>query len=359
MQKSKTMGQRYPRTVRQARRASAALVATAAVLGAGAAAAQDSITVASWGGAYQDAQREAWFNPTAEALGITIKEDTTSGIADIRAQVMSGAVTWDLVQQGMNTCILLEREGALEPIDLGAMDVDGVPDDLKSDYWIGNLVYGAVLGWRKDAWDGKEPAGWADLYNFEAFPGPRSMRRSPQYNLEAALVADGVDPAELYPLDVDRAFAKLEELKPHIVSWWPSGAASAQMVVDGEADMIGLWNGRIQTAIDAGAPYDYTFDQQLLIADCWLIPKGAPNKELAMKALAHMMSPDVQARLPQYINYAPANLDAYQTGLIDDATLATLPTAPGNRETAIPFNAEWWADNLDEVTRRFDLFIQE
>lgn len=341
------------------RAASAALVAAAMTWGSGAALAQDSITVVSWGGAYQDAQREAWFEPTAEALGITIREDTTSGIADIRAQVMSGAVTWDLVQQGMNTCILLEKEGLLEPIDLSAMDVDGVPDDSKSDYWIGNLVYGTVLGWRENAWDGKEPTDWADLYDFEQFPGPRSMRRHPQYNLEAALIADGVDPQNLYPLDVDRAFAKLEELKPHVVSWWASGAASAQLVVDGEVDMIGLWNGRIQTAMDAGAPYDYTFNQQLLITDCWLIPKGAPNKELAMKALAHMMTPEMQARLPEYINYAPANLDAYDTGIIEEDVLETLPSAPQNMENAIVFNAQWWADNMDEVTRRFDLFIQE
>ncbi len=335
------------------------LAAAAALLGAAPALAEGTITVASWGGAYQDAQRKAWFEPTAEALGITIKEDTTSGIADVRAQVMSGAVTWDLVQQGMNTCILLEREGALEKIDLSAMDIDGVPDDLKSDFWIGNLVYGTVLGWRNDAFDGKEPSGWADLYDFETFPGTRSMRRSPLYNLEAALIADGVPPSEVYPIDVDRAFAKLEELKPHIVSWWSSGAASAQMVVDGEADMIGLWNGRIQTAIDNGADYSYTFDEQLLIADCWLIPKGAPNKELAMRALAHMMSPEVQANLPKYINYAPANLDAYETGIIPEDVLPTLPTAPQNRESAILFDSRWWADNLDEVTRRFDLFIQE
>ena len=351
-------------TENRPRRGGRALIAAAvaAVIAAGttgAAEAEGTITIASWGGAYQDAQRKAWFEPTAEALGITIKEDTTSGIADVRAQVMSGSVTWDLVQQGMNTCILLEKEGLLDPIGLADMDVSGVPDDVKSEFYIGNLVYGTVLGWRSGAWGDKTPSGWADMYDFDNFPGPRSMRRSPLYALETALIADGVAPGDVYPIDVDRAFAKLEELKPHIVSWWPSGAASAQMVVDGEVDMIGLWNGRIQTAMDAGAPYEYTFDQQILIYDCWLIPKGAPNADLARKALAHMMKPEIQALLPQYINYAPANLDAYDTGLIPEEALASLPTAPGNRETAITFNSQWWAENLDEVTRRFDLFIQE
>ena len=335
------------------------LVTALGIWSVGSAQAEGTVTISSWGGAYQEAQRKAWFDPVAKELGITIKEDTTSGIADVRAQVMSGAVTWDLVQQGSNACILLDREGALEKLDYSQMDVKGVPDDLKGETWIGNLVYGTVLGWRKDAWDGKKPTGWKDMYNFKDFPGPRSMRRNPTYNLEAALIADGVAPEDVYPIDMDRAFKKLEELKPHIVSWWPSGAGSAQMIVDGEVDMIGLWNGRIQTAMDNGAPYEYTFNQQLLISDCWLIPKGAPNKELAMKVLARMMSPEIQANLPQYINYGPANLDAFATGKISDEVMRTLPSSPENRKTAINFNAKWWADNLDEVTRRFDLFIQE
>ncbi|HUF55734.1 MAG TPA: ABC transporter substrate-binding protein [Thermohalobaculum sp.] len=364
---SKTAETRHHRPASLTLHASAVLAAGAMALGAGDAAAQDrELTVASWGGAYQDAQREAWFKPAEEELGITIREDTTSGIQDIRAQVMSGAVTWDVVQQGPNTCIKLEEEGLLEPIGLDEMDVEGVPEDVKSEYWIGNMTYGTVLGWRTniEEWGGKTPAGWADLYNFEEFPGPRSMRRHPQYNLEAALIADGVPPAEVYDAlatseGVDRAFAKMEELKPHVVSWWPSGAGSAQLVVDGEADMIGLWNGRIQTALEAGAPYEYTFDEQILISDCWMIPKGAPNADLAREFIAYTMKPDVQARLPNEINYAPANEDAYDTGIIDEAVLEILPTAPGNVENSIRFDAQWWADNMDELTRRFDLFIQE
>ena len=127
------------------------------------------------------------------------------------------------------------------------------------------------------------------------------MRRHPIYNLEAALIADGVPMDKLYPLDVDRAFKKLEELKPHVLVWWDSGAQSAQILQDGEVDMVGAWNGRIQAAMkepnDKGGPLAITFNQQMLVSDCWLIPKGAPNKDLAMKAIAIMMRPEVNARI--------------------------------------------------------------
>lgn len=245
------------------------------------AAAQQSITVASWGGAYQDAQRKAWFEPAAKDLGITIKEDTTSGVADVRAQVKSGKVTWDLVQQGTNGCILLEREGNLEKLDPAVVKTDGIPADMKSDHWVANLVYSTVIAWNTKTYKDKKPQGWADMYNFKDFPGGRSMRRSPMYNLEAALIADGVDPQKLYPLDVDRAFRKMRELETaHRRRGGRLGAASAQLINDGEVDMIGLWNGRVQAVMKEGAKADLTFNQQIILADCWAIPRGRRTRRL-------------------------------------------------------------------------------
>ena len=116
--------------------------------------------------------------------------------------------------------------------------------------------------------------------------------------------------------------------------WWNSGAQSAQILQDGEVDMVGAWNGRIQAAMKEketkGGPLAITFDQQMLVSDCWLIPKGAPNKDLAMKAIAIMMRPEVNARISQYINYAPANLAGFETGVISKELAAQLPNSPEN-----------------------------
>lgn len=340
-----------------------ALLGAATVLADSDAVAQQSITVSSWGGAFQKAQREAWFNLVEKELGITIKEDTTSGIADVRAQVASGRPTWDLSTQGAYTCGILEKEGKLEKLDPAIVNDPGVPKDLKSEYWISQIVYSVAIGWRTKAFGDKKPTGWAAFWDTKNFPGQRSLRRHPIYNLEAALIADGVPADKLYPIDVDRAFKKLQEVKPHVLVWWNSGAQSVQVLQDGEVDMVSAWNGRVQNAMKEkegkGGPLNLTFDQQMLVSDCWLIPKGAPNKDLAMKAIAIMMRPEVQARMPQQINYAPANYAAYETGLISNELAEQLPNSPQNRSKGFVLSVEWWVQNADEMVKRFDAFVQQ
>lgn len=335
------------------------IIAATAVLSAPMAQAQDTLTIASWGGAYQEAQRKAWFDVVEEELGIKIIEDTTSGPADVRVQVASGSPTWDLTQQGNYSCAILEREGNVEMLDQSILDIPGIPDSMKGKGWISNLVYGAVLARNDEKYPDDKPNSWADFWDTETFPGPRSMRRAAVYNLEAALIADGVPMDELYPLDTERAFNKLAELKDDVAVWWSSGAQSAQVLQDGEVDMAFVWNGRAQSIAEAGAPVSITFEEQILLTDCWIIPKGAKNKDLAMKAIEVMSRPEVQARIALFINYGPANAEAFDTGVIPEDVAKGLPSHPDNAAKGFVLDANYWADNLDQLTQEFDFFIQE
>ncbi|HYG41950.1 MAG TPA: polyamine ABC transporter substrate-binding protein [Bordetella sp.] len=320
--------------------------------------AADSITLASWGGSFQKAQREAWFTPAEKALGITIREDTTSGLADVRTQVASGRPAWDIVQQGNQSCPLMEQEGLLEKLDPAIVDTTGIPDNMKSDYWVADVVYGVVIGWNKQAIEGAPPQNWKDFWNTADFPGMRSLRRSPLYNIEAALLADGVAPKDIYPPDVDRAFRKLAELKPSVGAWWGSGAESVQLMQNEEVDMSGIWNGRIQDLMLEDERMDFTWNQQIVLYDCLAIPKGAQNKEAAMKVLAYLIKPETQARLSTLINYAPANEKAYETGIISPELAAKLPNSPANRDSAVTLDTQWWSKNYDAMSKRFDLLLQ-
>lgn len=336
-----------------------ALVAVAISLGAAAAQAQQTLTISSWGGAYQKAQRQAWFDVVEKELNIKIKEDTTSGIADVRAQVASGRPTWDLVQQGNYSCAILDKEGKVEKLDPKILAMEGIPASMKGEGWISNLVYSAALAWNDGKYKTNKPTGWSDMWDLKKFPGGRTLRRSPVYNLEAALIADGVPVDKLYPLDVDRALKKLKEIRKDVTVWWASGAQSAQVLKDGEVDMALIWNGRAQDLAKAGEAISLTFNQQMLLTDCWVVPKGAPNKDLAMKAIEIMNRPEVQARIALYINYGPANAKAYDTGIIKPEVAAALPSAPENAKKGFVLDANYWAANLDEMTKKFDLFIQE
>ncbi len=330
----------------------------ALILWGGAAAAEDSMTVVSWGGSFQEAERKAFFEPAAKALGITMKEDTTNGMQDVRAQVQSGSPTWDVVELGSNSCVQLKEEGMLEPLDYDVINTDGVPDNLVNSHWVGIIFFSTVLGYSTDAYP-DAPKTWDDFFDTEKFPGARSMYRKPYYNLEIATLASGVPRDQVYPIDVDRAFEKLATIKDDVAVWWKSGAQSAQLVKDGEVEMIALWNGRIGNAIKDGAKAAIAWDGALLDFDCLVVPKGAPNKELAMKAINEFLKPENQAMLPKYINYGPVNLKAFDTGLIDQDIADALPSSPSKVAVSVIFDPMWWNGKYDELQERFDLFIAE
>jgi len=330
----------------------------ALVIWGGAAVAEDSITSVSWGGSFQEGERKAFYEPAAKALGITIKEDTTNGMQDVRAQVQSGSPTWDVVELGSNSCVQLKEEGMLEPLDYNVINTDGVPANLVDSHWVGIIFFSTVLGYSTEAYP-EPPKNWADFYDTEKFPGARSMYRKPYYVLESALIADGVPHDQVYPIDVDRAFKKLETIKDDVAVWWKSGAQSAQLVTDGEVEMIGAWNGRIGNAIKAGAKAAISWDGALLDFDCLVVPKGAPNKELAMKAINEFLKPVPQANLTKYINYGPVNLKAFDTGIIDEDVASALPSSPKNVAVSVIFDPQWWNGKYDELQERFDLFIAE
>ena len=112
---------------------------------------------------------------------------------------------------------------------------------------------------------------------------------------------------------------------------------------DGEVDMTTGWNGRFDVAIADGAKANYTYNQGLQDYDCFGIPKGAPNPDLAMKVIAEMSKPEYQADIPQYITYGPTNSAAYDTGKINAELAMNLPSHPDNASKLLPINQEWYA----------------
>jgi putative spermidine/putrescine transport system substrate-binding protein len=322
--------------------------------------AQDTLNVASYGGAYQDALRKAFYEPTAKALGITIKEDTLSGLADIRAQVKANAVQWDVTELYSGLCQQAADEGLLEPLDYKVINASGLPKDAIASHWIGFTAYSTVLAYNTNVYKDNPPKDWADFWDTEKFPGTRALNGYGLSTLaEIALMADGVTKDKLYPIDQDRVFKKLAEIKPQVVAWWSSGAQSAQLVTSGEADMISIWASRIEDAIKQGAPYAFTYNQGVMDVGCLVVPKGAPHKELAMKAINLFVSPALQAELPKYIPYGPMNFDAYSVGSISPETAANLNTSPENLDKQVVENKAYWSKNSQKAQESWDNFIQK
>ena len=208
----------------------------------------------------------------------------------------------------------------------------------------------------------------ADFFNVKDFPGKRGMRKGPKPNLEFALMADGVAPGDVYkmlgtPAGVDRAFAKLDLLKNDVV-WWEAGAQPPQLLADGEVTMTTAYNGRIFGAVASeGKPFVIVWDGQILDLDLWVIPKGAPNKEEALKFIAFSTDTQRLADQAKYISYGPARKSSgplvgkFQDGKIDMSP--HMPTAAANMKVSLLNDFAFWADNGDELNERFNAWLSK
>ncbi|TIT75597.1 MAG: ABC transporter substrate-binding protein [Mesorhizobium sp.] len=324
------------------------------------ASAADTITVASWGGTYQEAQTKAFFDPTAKELGITIKQDTTNGLDDVRLQVSGNAVKWDITELGADECARGSKEGLFEKLDYSLIDKSGINPKLVHDDWVGVSYTSVVLIYRTDVFGDKGPKTWADFWDVEKFPGRRALSGSQATEtLSVAALAKGTPIDKVYPVDIDGALQSVDKVKGHIDAWWTSGAQAMQLVKDGEVDMASIWNGRAGTLRKEGAPVAFSFDQGVLTADCLVIPKGSKNKDLAMKALARFVSPDLQANLPLYVDNGPANEKAFETGKIPQERIKDINSSPENVKKQVLQDPEFWRDTLVEATEKFNNLIQQ
>src|SRR6056297_1042487 len=319
----------------------AGLMATSAL-------AEGSVTIASWGGSYQEAQSKALFEPAAANTGIEVKQETYGGMSDVRLQVQTGQVTLDIVASGSGSAARAAAEGLLEKLDYSVIDVSSFYPSLYSDYCVGGDVFSTVYAWNTNTYGEDGPQSWTDFWDVEKFPGSRAYRGKVAGALEPALMADGVAPEDVYDVlaseeGITRALDKIRELKPHIDVFWSSGAQHPQLMKDGEVDMATGWNGRFDNAKKDGGKVAYSFNQALLDYDCFAVPKGAPNRDTAMEFLAEISKPEYQDDLPKYITYGPTNKAAYDTGEIIAEVAAGLPSSPENAAVQLPVSLEWYS----------------
>jgi putative spermidine/putrescine transport system substrate-binding protein len=338
--------------------APAALCAALLALGSAHGAAAADLTVTSWGGSYQDAQREVYFEPFKQATGIELIEDSwNGGVGAIRAKVEGGGQEWDVVQVEAEELVLGCEEGLYEPIDWNAVGgKDQFIDAAVDDCGVGTIVWSTAIAYDGDKITDSPPQSWADFFDTEKYPGKRGLRRGPKYNLEFALMADGVDPTEVYdvlrtPEGVDRAFAKLDEIKGDVI-WWEAGAQPIQLLGSGEVIMTSAYNGRISAANkEEGRNFKVVWPGSIYAVDSWVILANSPHKEAALEFIAFASQPEHQSNLPKAIAYGVTHKEA--AAQIDKDILQDLPTAPANLEGAIELDTEFWVENTDALTERF------
>ena len=323
-----------------------------------------SVMFASWGGSFQDALRSTMLTPAAEKLGIEVEEDTTNGIQDVRSQISAGAVSWDVTEQELSVCETLKQEKSLEPLDYSLIDTTGIPSELINSHYVGLLAFTKVISYRKDKFGDNGPQSWADFWDVEKFPGKRGMHGKVNYNLEAALMADGVDKSEIYSVlstkaGQERAWAKLAEIVPHVTVWYRGGSQSAQILRDGEVDVVHMGHNRVESVANSGVDVAYTFQDGTMDVDCLLVPKGAPNYENAMHLINSVLSAKSQATLAKTMPLGPVNKYAFDAGVLSIEQAKNVNTHPDNYDKQLLVDPNFYIGQLDILTERFDTLIQQ
>ncbi|MDH5798396.1 MAG: ABC transporter substrate-binding protein [Paracoccaceae bacterium] len=333
------------------------------------------LTVVSWGGAYTKSQIEAYHKPWEAQGGAKINsEDYGGGLAEVKAQVESGNVTWDLVDVELSDAVRGCDEGLLLPIDKSILPAgdDGTPatkdfiEGTLTECAVASIVWSTVYAYDKTKFSGAKPTTMADFFDTKKFPGKRGLRKGPKPNLEFALIADGVKAADIYKVlgtdaGVDQAFAKLDSIKDSVV-WWEAGAQPPQMLADGEVVMTTAYNGRIFNAqVTENKPFEIVWDGQVWDLDLWVIPKGSKNVDEALKFVAFSTDTKRNAAQAAWISYGPVRKSAaplvgkHATAGVD--MKPHMPTAPANFQNAIQNDFEFWADHQDELNERFNAWL--
>lgn len=307
-----------------------------------------SIVVTDFGGAMRDIWRQVAYDPFSQLTGCEIVEDT-SDAALLQSQVESGNVEWTVSQQGGYQAILFGQNGIAMPMDYDVIDDDGLIT--AHEHGIAALFWSTVLAYNTEQLE-EAPDGWADFWDVENVSGNRGLYDDPSPNLEFALMADGVAIGDLYPLDVDQAFASLDRIKDEILVWWEEGAQPPQLLSDGELDMCTAWNGRITAAADEGNPLEIQWNQGDMTHDAFVMPDGAPEPEIGMDLINFMTRPEVQARMSMLIPYGPVHDGAFDH--LDEEVQQNLPSSPNLMSLQNERDIEWWVENRDEILERWE-----
>jgi putative spermidine/putrescine transport system substrate-binding protein len=324
--------------------------------------AQDrKIVIRDPGGPFTPGFAAAYYEPFTKASGITAVgvQGPHEPTGMIRAMIEAKNYTWDMALLSKASHQNLVNINFLEPVSGKGgpgSNVSGIPNNMRGEYIVGNDVYATVMCYRTDTGLAKNPPeDWKDFWNVEKFKGVRSMHKHPFDTLEFALMADGVAPKDLYPLDLDRAFKKLDEIKPHVNIWWTGGAQTSQLLKTGEVDLTYTWNGRAQVAIDDGAPVKINWKQAMWTYEGWCILKGGPNVDMCREFIEFAAAPEAQARYTPHVAYGPTNPDAFK--YVDAERAKLLPTNPTYLGDMTEANTVYWGENKDMVGERFNAWL--
>lgn len=312
------------------------------------------LVIVNWGGDAIEAYREAWAKSFTRETGYEVGIDGSGPTRGaITAQAEGGNPGWDVVDVDPFTAMNLGGEGILRPIDYDVVDRGKVRDGMAYDHGVASYLYSYVMAYDSSIYGDDHPRTWADFWDTERFPGQRTLYKWLNGVLEAALLADGVGVEDLYPLDVPRALEKVDELQPHVLAFWESGAQSQDLMLAGETPLGMVWHTRARRMTeDSDGRIQWSFENAFVNPSAWAVLEDNPaGADPAMQFIAHAQDPDSQVTLFEAMANGPANPAADE--LIPEDQRYLNCASPENMAKQITLDMEWYADHYAESLEKY------
>jgi putative spermidine/putrescine transport system substrate-binding protein len=354
------------------RRGALAAALAAGFSGSAGALAEDTLNIATWGGAYGQSQEIAFFEPFAKETGTRIATEIYDGtLVKIKELIGGDDSAIDVVDVSAATLSALCNEGLLEAISPSSLGAAPSGESAEQDFFAGGLspcgvasvAWSTAVAFDRRAFSKASPSQIADLLDAKRFPGKRALPNSPRQTLELALLADGVDPANVYgelatQAGADRAFQALDKIKGEIF-WWDRAEEPMTWLQEKKVTMAAGYSGRLFRALIGDRQrFAVIWDGQVYDLDLWAIPKSAKNKDGALRFITFATEPARLALQAQLIAYGPMRKSALplvgKHPAIDVEMTAFLPTAPDNFKKALKFDDAWWNTNGAGLQQRFE-----
>ncbi|QXJ21497.1 ABC transporter substrate-binding protein [Actinomadura graeca] len=314
----------------------------------------DALTFVSTGSPFQDYQNKAWAEPFTAQTGVKVRNDGPVDEARMKTMVEARKVSWDVVDTSAAAAVQYCGK-YLEKLDFSVIDKNVFPKGTVGDCGVPAYNYSLIFMYDKEKYKNDPPTKIGDFFDVKKYPGRRIVPPEIAVGLlEAALMGDGVPEKQLYPLDLDRAFRKLEPIKKS-TTFAKTYGQQQQMMVDRQVDMALVLSARAYQSLKAGAPFQPVWDKTVVNWDDLVVPKGAPNKEQAMKFIAFASRNDPSAKLAQLASVQPINESIVPN--YDPIQQRVNPFTPDRKHSIVRSDAEWWGQNFDAVTKRYTTWL--
>jgi putative spermidine/putrescine transport system substrate-binding protein len=319
-----------------------------------------ALVVRDIGGAYGEANRKAVYEPFSKETGLRVDVVNIPRYAQMLAEIEEGRPRFDVIDIDMSALARFKRDEATQELDydrLGNARDAGIAESLLTSHGVGKNYWASVMAYRTDAFGGRTPESWAAFWDTRAFPGNRALQgpAAGPPELEFALLADGVPLDELYPLDVDRAFRALDELKGAVRTFWADGATPGLLLDRRHVVACSVWHGRPHDLIQRGAPLAYQWNGARRQSNGFAIPKGARHVDAAYRLIDFALRPEVQADFAEIYPMGPVVPAAYK---YLPRSAADLASSPEHLFTGFDLDIDWWLKNERTVTERWQEWVR-